>query len=192
MQPADLLQAIEKALSIPVKELGGTLLVCEDELAALVRLEQSPANGWLCLLLMTGGQPNGRRGGTHDQETVTLTLYLGKNVGLPINPSAGLYVESASGLPLLTRVFQVRGLIQSLVFVEPYELDAEQWIFSDQVDNAGCVFTGWRILGPDDSPEKTHAARLTFTLTVAFDGPAGDVIPVSITPSTPPESTPDP
>lgn len=188
MDPADLLEAIEKTLAGPVKALGGSLYVCEDELAALEHLEQKPANGWLCLLLMTGGQPNGRRGGTHDEETVTLTLYLGKPVGMPVNPSAGLYRETAAGRPLLARVGQMRRMMQQLKFVEPYAPGATEFITSDQVDNTGCVFTGWRILGPDESPENSHAARLTFSLTVAFTAPESLWLPVTITPSAAPAS----
>lgn len=191
MSPANLLQSIESALRQEVTQRKGTLEVCEDELSALLRLEEAPSSQWVCLLLMTQGvPPGGSLGGRHDLEVVTLIAYVSKPSGLPVNPAAGIYRDTAAGRPLLDRVHDARHLIQRMVFVEPFDANQTELLTSDQVDTRGCIFKGWRLLAPDEAPANSQAARLTFELTAAFDAPEGGRIPVPIATLQPGSSTP--
>jgi hypothetical protein len=170
MEPNDLLRAIETALRPQIKGQQGDLRVCEDELAALELLMGGPNQGWLCLMLMTEGKPAARLGGTNDHEQLTFTFFVSRPRGLTVDPSKGLHKETAAGLPLLRRISQVRREVQRLRFVEP-STGGDPVLTSDQVDPLGLVFSGWKLLGIEDAPENHFAARLNFTLHVAFTAP---------------------
>lgn len=187
MDPETLLQAMECTMRPEVEATGGLLDVCEDELAALQVLHNGPLR-WCCLMMLTAGRPAGRLGGTNDHEQLTLTVYVAKPTGLPVNPAAGTYRDTPAGPPLLARVGQIRRIIQRLRFVEPFAPDAANLYSHDQIETQ---FTagGWQLLGKDDAPDNNHACRLTFTIHAAMTGPAGPPLyvqlPVSADPNTP-------
>lgn len=174
MDAETLLQAIETTLTPEIAAAGGRVEICEDELAALVFLANGP-KGWCVLLMLTAGKPLGRTGGTHDHEQLTLTVYVSKPVGMPSNPAAGTYRDTAAGPPLLARVGLVRRMIQRLRMVEPYGPEAEQIVTHPQIETQ-FVYGGWQLLGSDDAPENCHACRLTFTIHAAMTGPAAPVL----------------
>ena len=116
-QPDDILARVERWLAPVVKKKGGNLSVASDPWNFLEKLALSPT-GFLCVLHWNGDSntsENTAEAGTFLDNVIEIGI--STNLGLTIDPEAGLYKpRSNNAVPLLRLVGELRDHVRGLLF----------------------------------------------------------------------------